>query len=91
MVDMDRVLQRNPECPVREIGEGLVIMAPDGSMTHSLDGIGAWIWGRLDGHASLEDVVAAMTAEYDVTTEQARADLAEFADQLLEAGLVTPA
>jgi len=91
MVDMDLILKPNEACPVREIGDGLVIMAADGGMTHSLDGIGAFIWRRLDGRTSLEAIAAALTEHYEVDMARARADLADFVAQLREADLVKPA
>jgi len=88
MVDMDLVLLPNDSCPVREIGDGLVVMSPDGGTAHSLDRIGAFIWRRLDGHTNLETIAAALTENYDVDLERARADLTEFVTQLREADLV---
>lgn len=90
MVDMDLILRPNKACPVREIGDGLVIMAATGDMTHSLEEIGAFIWRQLDGRRNLDDIAAILTEEYEVSRKQAEADLAAFVEQLLDAGLVSP-
>jgi hypothetical protein len=82
------VFVANPDCPVREIGSGLVIMAPDGGMTHSLEDIGAFIWRRLDGTRCLGDIVKDLTAEYTVDEPTAEADLRAFLNELLAADLV---
>lgn len=88
MVDMAIILKINDTCPVREVGTGLVIMAPEGDMTHSLEDIGTFIWNQFDGRRSLSEIADLMVAEYDVDREQAEADLGLFVDQLLDAGLV---
>jgi len=86
--DLDSVLVPNELCPVREVGSGLVIMAPEGTATHSLDEIGAFIWRQFDGRRNLADIVEALIAEYDVDAAQAAADVRAFASQLIDAGLV---
>lgn len=91
MIDLKRVMTQNEACPVREVGSGIVIMAPEGEMTHSLDDIGAFIWSRFDGKNSLQDILDALLSEYDVTEEQARKDLEDFVDQLQEAELLVNA
>ncbi|MCB1182674.1 PqqD family protein [bacterium] len=78
----------NPACPVREIGEGLVIMAPAGDMTHSLEDIGAFVWSHLDGQHDLEALADAVTAAYDVDRATAESDLKAFLADLLASGLV---
>lgn len=90
-IDMDVVLAPNEGCPVREVGDGLVIMAPAGTATHSLDEVGAFLWRHFDGQRSLAQMVEALLDEYDVSPEQAVADVRSFAAQLLEADLVHPA
>lgn len=85
------IFARNEECPVREIGDGLVIMAPTGNVTHSLEDIGAFIWRQLDGKQSLEAVLDAITTEYSVDRDVAEADLLTFINELLTAGIVVQA
>jgi hypothetical protein len=89
MIATASVFARNEDCPVREIGGGLVIMAPQGNMTHSLEGLGAFIWQHLDGRRDLSAVLDAITSEYDVEREVAAADLFAFVNELAEAGIIT--
>ncbi len=88
VISMTSVLARNEDCPVREIGDGLVIMAPSGDLTHSLEDIGAFIWNRLDGKADMGTVLSAITVEYDVDTSVAEADLQTFVNELLAANII---
>ena len=87
-IDLETILVPNATCPVREIGDGLIIMAPTGTATHALEAIGAFVWRHLDGQRSLRQVAEAIVAEYDVTFDAAAKDLCEFASQLVAAELV---
>ncbi len=86
--EMTSVFARNESCPVREISDGLVIMAPAGEATHSLEAIGAFIWRQLDGQQDLGSVLAAITGQYDVENSVAEADLQEFVSVLLAANII---
>ena len=89
MLDLNTRLKPNPECPVREIGEGLVILAPSGETTHSLEELGAFIWRELDGRKDLGAVLDSILETYEIDRETARADLLDFGQQLVDARLVT--
>lgn len=88
MAELGNVLAPNPDCPVREVQGGFVVMAADGELTHPLDGLAAFIWRRLDGKRDLASIHADIVAEYEVEPGVARQDLLEFADALVAAGLV---
>lgn len=90
-IDKDTILAINENCPVREVGPGLVIMAPAGTATHSLDEVGAFIWRLIDGRRSFGQVVDELVATYDVEPVRAVADVQDFVTQLLDADLVRPA
>jgi hypothetical protein len=90
-IDFDTIVAANPDCPVRQVGPGLVIMDPAGTATHSLDEVGAFLWNLLDGRHNLGQMVDALVATYDVEPAQATADVQDFLAQLLAADLVRPA
>lgn len=87
-MNLDAVFAPNPKCPVRPIGEGLVIMSPSGDTTHSLEDLGAFIWNQLDGKRDLQVVLKAIVADYEIDPETARSDLVHFVSQMSDAGLV---
>ena len=91
MTDLQTVLAHNPDCPVRQIGDGLVIMAPEGETTHSLEDIGAFIWSQIDGSQTLEGILEAIVSNYEVEKETAQADLLAFVQQMIDAKLLLPA
>lgn len=90
MVDMKTILTHNAKCSVRPIGNGLVIVGPHDSETHSIEDIGAFIWQQMDGYKDLEDILNDILNEYVVAASTAAEDLQTFVSQLMEAGLVVP-
>ncbi len=88
LIAMTSIFARNEDCPVREIGDGLVIMAPAGDVTHSLENLGAFIWKTLDGKTSLDGVLDAVTTEYDVERSVAETDLKHFVGELLSGNII---
>lgn len=47
----------------------------------------SYLWSKLDGEKSLEEIAEAMTLEYEVGKEEALRDIMEFASRLLEKGV----
>jgi hypothetical protein len=90
MPDLQTVLAPNPDCPVREVQDGYIVMAASGA-THAFDGPAAFIWGQLDGSRDLAAILAGVVETYKVQPDEAQADLLDFANTLLAAGLVSEA
>lgn len=67
----------NPKIAARVVNGEALILTPHDSVLHTLNPVATRIWELLRTHATLEDVVAAVVAEYDVAPEVAAADLAE--------------
>jgi hypothetical protein len=88
MISLSTVLAHNPSCPVREVGDGLVIMAAQGETTHSLEEIGTFIWQQFDGNKDLAMVLDIILDEFEVERPQAEADLLQFAEELHGAELL---
>jgi hypothetical protein len=76
---------------VREVGEGLVIMAAQGDTTHSLDEIGTFIWQQIDGAKDLAMILDIILDEFAVERAVAEADLLQFAEELHVADLLVTA
>jgi hypothetical protein len=89
-MDMQTIMTQNAECSVRPIGDGLVIVGPENNETHSIEGIGTFIWNLIDGRNNLDAILNEILAEYEVDTAIAARDLQVFISQLLEAGLILP-
>jgi len=50
--------------------------------------VGAWLWDRLDGRRRVDDLVADVVSEFEVSEQQAKKDVSLFLRQLTDAGLI---
>ena len=88
-----QVFQRVEEVVEREVA-GEVFLVPirghlaDLQELFVLNEVGNWLWARLDGTRTVAELVAGVTAEFEVDESRAREDAAAFLEDLLEAGLV---
>lgn len=77
----------------REVA-GDVLLVPVGKTSLDLNGmltlneLGAELWNRIPQAESEEELAAGIAADYDVTPEQARADVHEFLEKLRELGIL---
>lgn len=65
-----------------------MIVVPGQKSFKILNEVGGRIWSLLDGTRTPEDIARVLTSEYDVTEEQALADVLEFLEELDDAGLL---
>ena len=77
----------------REIA-GDTILVPVGKTVYDSNGLfalnelGAFLWDRLAEANSKEDLLNAVLSEYEVTPEEAAADIAEFLTKLESLGII---
>jgi hypothetical protein len=83
--------RRNPQLAWREIDGEIVIISPEDSQVHELNETAALVWMRADGAQSVEEIAADIAAEFDVSCEAARKDVAELIAQLEEKQLLMTA
>lgn len=79
--------ERNPDFVFRKIVDELVLVpihadVADMEGIYTLNEVGAFIWGRLDGQATLSEVAAAVLEEYDVEPDAISEDVAAFVQEL---------
>ena len=71
-------------------GENILVpvgrLAADFNGVVSLNDMGVVLWNLLENDTTQEALLAAVLAEYEVTAEQAGADIADFLEQLRAAG-----
>ncbi len=77
---------------LREVA-GDIVVIPSGdtldlNMMITLNDTGRFLWEILEKGAETEDLVQALTQEYDVTVEDARAHVDVFVAKLNENGLI---
>jgi hypothetical protein len=89
----DAVYARQDDVVLRDVA-GEQILVPirhnvaDLQAVFVLNGIGAFVWGLLDGISTLAVIHGQILDQYDVAPEDAWADLGAFIGELSQAGLV---
>jgi len=68
-------------------GEAIIINLANG-IYYSMDKVGGLIWDMLAAAHSLEEVITAILARYDVSREQAQADVERLAAELVQENLL---
>lgn len=64
-----------------------VVIPTEGELVNTLltlNETGAFLWNLLATDRTEEDLAQALTKEYGITTEQAREDVREFAEKIIE-------
>lgn len=72
----------------REINGEVVLLTPEDSTVHVLDEVGSRIWELCDGDATIAAIADTIVAEYEVTREEAQADILEFIGKLFDLGVI---
>ncbi len=67
----------------------LVLVLPAEGQVKVLNSTGAFIWQRLDGRSSLQEIADALSGEFAIDPESALQDVLAFTRSLLERGLIT--
>lgn len=84
-------MKLNPDFVIRNVANTWVVL-PMGKATLDLNGMltlndsAVLLWRTLERESSREDLADALLAEYDVSREQALADVEEFLQVLRKAG-----
>ena len=83
-VEQDRLSANGAEITSKVIeGEAIIINLRDGTY-YSLDAVGSLVWECVLAHSNLDEVVAAVTDRFDVSSEVARSDCGELLARLAE-------
>lgn len=68
-------------------GEAIIINLANG-VYYSMDKVGAFVWDLLQAGHTLEEVIAAVTAQYDVSRSQAESNVQELVQELVQENLI---
>ena len=66
----------------------LLILNREQEKIHQLNPIASFIWQRLDGQVSIDQIVTAITERYDVKEEVAKRDLESLVNELSDLKLI---
>lgn len=80
---------RTPHMAWQTIDDELVLLNIDGKELFGVNAVGARIWELVDGRRSVDELVAAVVAEFAVEPAAAHADVRAYLDALVSAGAIT--
>ena len=72
----------------RQVDENTVVVTPHSGQMRVLNGVGSTIWQLLVKNQTTEAIIAHLVAQYEVSAEQAGADLDKFLAELEERNLL---
>ncbi|MGQ9768635.1 MAG: PqqD family protein [Anaerolineae bacterium] len=88
MVEFDlRVPIHHPQPASRVFSGEAVIITPAENMVRMLNPVSSRIWELADGTRTVEKIAQALTEEFEVDLDEARASAAAFVDELATKGL----
>lgn len=86
-------MKLNENFVLRQVADTWVVL-PHGDATLDFNGMltlnesGAMLWNILAKGAETDELIAALTSEYSVSAEMAKADIEEFLSKLRNAGCI---
>jgi hypothetical protein len=72
----------------RRIGDEIVVIKDDGLATHVLNKTAAFIWEMCDGEQGIDNITAKLCERYEVSPEEALADVRETIEKLTQIGIL---
>ena len=92
MLSLQSCLRPNEEEVAAKVmdGEAILINLSSG-IYYSMDKVGGVLWELIEKRHSLEEITAAISGRYEVSPEQAQADVERLASELLQENLVVVA
>ncbi len=79
---------RSKQVAARMLGGEMMIMSPTDTTLFNLNDVGSAIWNAADGRTSLDEIVARLCDEFDVTPDAARHDAETFVEELAAHGIL---
>jgi hypothetical protein len=88
-----RIFEKDTNCVTRQVGTETIIVpvrasAADLRAVYTLNESATEIWHRIDGHASVQQLVDELCSVYEVSPSAAERDVGELLDTLSSAGLI---
>jgi uncharacterized protein YaiI (UPF0178 family) len=82
----NRIIQAK-EIIWRRIGDDIVVIKDNGLATHVLNKTAASIWEMCDGKRSIDEITTRLCERFDVSFEEARADVREIIKKFIRLGI----
>lgn len=81
--------KRNPDTSVEAVEDELLVLNQASHQVHHLNPSAAFVYECCDGVASVDEIVSAVVARFDVDLDSARHDVAETLTRLEKLELIT--
>ena len=88
-MDLSTILTKSPDAAYRTYDGQATIVLPSLARVNVLNEVGSAIWERIDGRRSLAEILDGIVDEFDITRDQAAADLEAFIADLRTHGMVS--
>jgi hypothetical protein len=87
MTGLKSILSHSPSVVTRKTGNEYVLVPianniADMDSVYTLNETGAFIWEHIDGKRNVEEIIRAMTDEYDIDIKSAEEDVISFIDNM---------
>ena len=87
MAGLKSILSHSPSIVTRKTGNEYVLVPianniADMNSVFTLNETGAFIWEQIDGKKNVEEIISAVTEEYDIDNEVASADVFLFIEDM---------
>jgi len=87
MAGMKSILSHSASVVTRKTGNEYVLVPianniADMNSVYTLNETGAFIWEQINGKRSVEEIISALTTEYDIDNETASKDVFSFIDNM---------
>ena len=86
-LQMTAEISRHPDMLSAEIGGEAIMMSIEKGAYFGLNPVATRIWDLIEQPKSLDQLIAVIHDEYEVTPEQCEADVREFTADMIERGL----
>lgn len=87
-LSMSTQIARNPELLHAAAGDEVMMMNIEGGNYFGLDPIGRRIWELIAEPATIADICARLTSEYDVAPDTCQAEVLTFLTKLADHGII---
>lgn len=82
------ILRQSQLVNSRRFDENVILIDPENALLHELNVVGTRIWELCDGTRHGAEIAAQISREFEVSLEQAEADVGAFLDDLKQRALV---
>jgi len=87
MTALKSILSHSPSVVTRKTGNEYVLVPvtnniADMNSVYTLNETGAFIWEHINGRRSVEEIISALTKEYNIDNETAKADVFSFIENM---------